>query len=138
MSARSRNAGKVPPPVPAATPVAASHHFAGPLPPRRVFLSRVRRAATYAFALVGVTLVSGMIGYHLLERLTWLDAFHQAAMLLSGMGPVVDMTSVWGKLFDGVYALFCGIILLASTGLLFAPVIHRLLHRFHIEDTRGR
>jgi hypothetical protein len=87
---------------------------------------------------VGVTLVSGMIGYHLLERLTWLDAFHQAAMLLSGMGPVVDMTSVWGKLFDGVYALFCGIILLASTGLLFAPVIHRLLHRFHIEDTRGR
>jgi len=78
--------------------------------------------------------VVGIIGYRLLEDLSWLDAFHQAAMLLSGMGPVVDMKTAAGKVFDGVYALFCGVILLASTGLLFAPVIHRLLHRFHIED----
>lgn len=109
-------------------------HFVGPLPPRKLFLLRFRRAATYALALVGVTLLIGMIGYRLLEDLPWLDAFHQSAMLLSGMGPVVNVKTTAGKLFDGIYALFCGVILLASTGLLFAPVIHRILHRFHIED----
>ena len=104
------------------------------LAPRALFYTRVRRAAIYAFALIGLTLGMGMVGYHLLASLSWLDAFHQAAMLLSGQGPVAQMDSVAGKLFDGVYALFCGVILLAATGLLFAPVLHRLLHRFHIED----
>jgi len=105
------------------------------LSPPHVFYTRIRRAATYAFALVIATLLTGIIGFHTIEQLPWLDAFHQAAMLLSGMGPVVEMKSSAGKIFDGIYALFCGVILLASTGLLFAPVIHRILHRFHIEDT---
>src|SRR4051794_35600515 len=124
----------------AAAKPAAAHapdlRFAAVLTPRDVFLSRVRRAVTYAFALVLVTLAVGMVGYHELEDISWLDSFHQSALLLSGMGPVVEMTSVAGKLFDGVYALFCGIILLGATGLLFAPVFHRILHRFHIEDSR--
>jgi hypothetical protein len=119
------------PPVPG-----PGRHYAMALASRDIFLSRFRRAATYAFTLVAITLGIGMIGYRLLEHLSWLDAFHQAALLLSGMGPVVDIKSTAGKLFDGIYALFCGVILLASTGLLFAPVIHRLLHRFHIEDAR--
>ena len=110
---------------------------AGGLAPRSIFLTRVRRAAGYAFALVAVTLGIGMIGYRVFENLSWLDAFHQAAMLLSGMGPVADVKSTAGKIFDGIYALFCGVVLLASTGLLFAPVIHRVLHRFHLEDARG-
>ena len=113
-------------------------HAAIGLATQRVFLTRVRRAAGYAFALVGVTLAIGMGGYHLLEHMPWLDAFHQAAMLLSGMGPVIEIRSPAGKLFDGIYALFCGVVLLASTGLLFAPVLHRILHRFHIEDVRER
>ncbi|HEV2221059.1 MAG TPA: hypothetical protein VGV08_10940 [Casimicrobiaceae bacterium] len=112
--------------------------FAPALPPRKQFISRVRRAAKYAFSLVVATLAIGMVGYHALEGLSWLDAFHQAAMLLSGMGPVVDVKTTAGKVFDGVYALFCGVILLAATGLMFAPVLHRLLHRFHIEDAAGR
>ena len=116
--------------------MSAPRDFAGKLPPRDIFLSRVRRAGTYAFTLVAVTLAVGMVGYHELEDISWLDSFHQSALLLSGMGPVVEMTSVAGKVFDGIYALFCGIILLAATGLLFAPVLHRFLHRFHIEDTR--
>jgi hypothetical protein len=103
---------------------------------RAVFLHRFGRAATYAFALVAITLAIGIVGYHALEQMSWLDAFHQSALLLSGMGPVVDIRSTAGKVFDGLYALFCGVILLAATGLLFAPVIHRLLHRFHIEDAR--
>jgi hypothetical protein len=117
-------------------PVMPARHFAAALAPRDIFLSRFRRTAAYALTLVGITLLIGMIGYRLLEHLSWLDAFHQSALLLSGMGPVVDIKSTAGKLFDGIYALFCGVILLASTGLLFAPVIHRLLHRFHIEDAR--
>jgi hypothetical protein len=115
---------------------ASDFRFAATLSPRDVFLSRVRRAGTYALALVVVTLAIGMVGYHELEDISWLDSFHQSALLLSGMGPVVEINSVAGKLFDGIYALFCGIILLAATGLLFAPVLHRILHRFHIEDSR--
>jgi hypothetical protein len=114
----------------------ASRPRAYELAPRTVFYSRFRRGAMYALALVGATLAIGMLGYRALEHMSWLDAFHQAAMLMSGMGPVVEIRSTAGKIFDGVYALFCGVILLASTGLLFAPVIHRILHKFHIEDLR--
>ena len=130
---RTRRARKA-----AKTAAAPASEFPIPatLSPRDVFLSRVRRTGTYALALVVATLAVGMIGYHELEAISWLDAFHQSALLLSGMGPVLEMTSTAGKLFDGIYALFCGIILLAATGLLFAPVLHRILHRFHIEDSR--
>ena len=124
----------------AATPPVepGTRHYYGRLSPRNVFLARIRRAALYALALVGATLGIGMLGYRSFEQMSWLDAFHQAALLLSGMGPVVEIKSTAGKLFDGIYALFCGVILLASTGLLFTPVLHRILHRFHIEDAHDR
>ena len=134
MAARGKPTSRTAAPI--ASPGRAA--FATTLAPRELFLSRVRRAVLYALTLVGATLVAGMIGYRLLEQMSWLDAFHQAAMLLSGMGPVVEVKSTAGKLFDGIYALFCGVILLASTGLLFAPVLHRILHRFHLEDARER
>ena len=79
-----------------------------------------------------------MVGYHLFEQMSWLDAFHQSALLLSGVGSAVEVRTDGGKIFDGIYALFCGVILLLATGLMFAPVIHRLLHRFHLEDTHDR
>jgi hypothetical protein len=134
MAARAKTARKEQAPVSNAPP----RLFGSALASRKLFLSRFRRVATYALALVAITLVVGMIGYRGFEHLSWLDAFHQAALLLSGMGPVVEIKSTAGKLFDGIYALFCGVILLASTALLFAPVIHRLLHRFHIEDAGER
>jgi hypothetical protein len=105
---------------------------------RRVFLSRFRRGAAYGIGLVVVTLVVGMVGYRVLEHMSWLDAFHQSALLLSGVGSTVDVKSTAGKVFDSVYALFCGVILLAATGLMLTPVLHRLLHRFHLEDVRER
>ena len=117
---------------------ATPRRFAETLAPSDVFYTRFRRGATYALALVCSTLAVGMIGYRAFEHMSWLDAFHQSALLLSGMGPVVDIKSIGGKIFDSVYALFCGVILLASTGLMFAPVIHRILHRFHIEDAADR
>jgi hypothetical protein len=123
---------------PAPAPASPERHRLGPLSSRRVFLTRVRRAATYAFGLIAATLLLGMVGYHALEDLSWLDAFHQASLLLSGMGPVVDVHTTAGKVFDSVYALFCGVVLLASTGLLFAPILHRILHRFHVEDSGDR
>ncbi|HET9670782.1 MAG TPA: hypothetical protein VFQ93_14335 [Casimicrobiaceae bacterium] len=109
-----------------------------PLASRDVFLRRVRRATSYALALVVATLVIGSVGYRVLEHMGWLDAFHQSALILSGVGSTVDVKSDGGKLFDAIYALFCGVILLAATGLMFTPVIHRLLHRFHLEDARDR
>ena len=109
-----------------------------PLASRDVFLHRVRRATSYALALVVATLAIGTTGYRVLEHMSWLDAFHQSALILSGVGSTIDMKSDAGKLFDAIYALFCGVILLAATGLMFTPVIHRLLHRFHIEDARER
>ena len=113
-------------------------HKGSPLASRKKFRARVLGAAMVSLTFVAVTLGVGMVGFHWIENLSWLDAFHQAAMLLSGMGPVVNVTTTAGKLFDGFYAIFCGIALLGVTGILFAPVIHRVLHRFHLEDAEER
>ena len=75
----------------------------------------------------------GMLGYHYLEQLSWLDSFLNASMILGGMGPVDALKTDAGKFFAGCYALFSGLIFLVVAGLLFSPAIHRLLHRFHFE-----
>ena len=108
-----------------------------PLSTSNTFYGRVRRAMALSGSLIGGTLLIGTIGYHLVDDFAWLDAFHQSALLLSGMGPVKENASVAGKIFDSLYALFCGVILLGATGIMFTPVIHRILHRFHIEDARA-
>ena len=79
--------------------------------------------------LIAVSLLVGMAGYHLLEGLSWIDAFLNAAMLLGGMGPVNAPASYGGKLFAGLYALYCGLVVIVVAGVLLAPVAHRLLHR---------
>lgn len=84
-------------------------------------------------ALIGFSLLLGMLGYHAFENLSWLDAFVNAAMLLGGMGPVDTLHTTAGKIFAGIYALYCGFTVLAVAGIVFAPVIHRALHRFHLE-----
>ena len=109
-----------------------------PLAPQRIFLSRVVRAAGLSLALVAATLAAGVIGYHCIAELSWLHAFHQASLLLSGMGPVATDLNPAGRIFESIYALFCGIVLLGASGVLFMPVIHRLLHRFHLENAHDR
>jgi hypothetical protein len=81
--------------------------------------------------IIAVSLLVGMAGYHLLEHLGWVDAFLNASMLLGGMGPVDAPKSSGGKLFAGLYALYCGLAVLAVAGIVLAPVVHRFLHRFH-------
>ena len=74
-----------------------------------------------------------MLGYHILEGLSWMDAFLNASMLLGGMGPVNPPVTFGGKLFAGVYALYCGLAVILVAGVILTPIAHRILHRFHME-----
>jgi hypothetical protein len=107
------------------------------LGPHRRFLSRVVSGAKVAAYLLAATLTCGVLGYHFIAHLSWLISFHQASLLLSGMGPVVTDLSDPGRMFESLYSLFCGVMLLGSTGILFTPFIHRMLHAFHVEDSAG-
>lgn len=110
-------------------------HHNQPLLPRRVFYRRVVRNLLIGGAFISVSLLGGMLGYHHLEKMSWLDAFLNAAMILAGMGPVGTLQTDAGKLFAGCYALYSGLALVAAVGIIFSPVIHRVLHKFHLEDT---
>ena len=83
--------------------------------------------------MIGLSLWAGMAGYHFYEGLPWLDAFLNASMIPSGMGPLAQPQTVNGKLFTGMYALYSGFVVIVASGIIFAPVIHRTLHRFHVE-----
>lgn len=111
-------------------------HHTKPLLPRRTFYQRVARNFILGAAVILTSLGSGMFGYHHLEKMPWVDAFLNASMILSGMGPVGTLQTDAGKIFAGCYALFSGLALVAALGIIFAPVVHRFLHKFHLEDTR--
>lgn len=99
------------------------------------FLRRMLTSLALGVAVVGGSLVFGMAGYHFYEGLGAVDSFLNASMILSGMGPVDKMQSDGGKIFAGLYALYSGLAVLVTAGLLFAPMIHRLLHRFHADES---
>jgi hypothetical protein len=103
-----------------------------PLLSRRKFLIRQLRYAVAALGLVIVSLAIGMLGYHFLGHLRWVDAFLNASMILTGMGPVNPLDTDAAKIFAGCYALFSGLVFLVSAGVLFAPLVHRIVHRFHL------
>jgi hypothetical protein len=101
-----------------------------PLPLARFVLRMLAHGGAVA-ALAAVSLAIGMAGYVGFEHLSWLDAFLNAAMLLGGMGPIHDPESAGGKLFAGLYALYCGLVVIVSMGVLLTPVLHRAMHLFH-------
>jgi len=105
-----------------------------PLLPPAAFIARLARYAAVAAVIVLVSLGLGVAGYHYLARLPWVDALLNAAMILGGMGPVDPMATVAAKLFASAYALFSGVVFIATMGVLLAPVLHRILHHFHIEN----
>ena len=106
------------------------HRRAPPLSRQR-FLRRLANHLAAAVILILGSLLIGMAGYEYFEGLAWRDAFLNAAMLLGGMGPVETPQTPGGKLFAGLYALYAGLAFLIVAGILFAPGVHRLLHRFH-------
>ena len=103
--------------------------------PLGAFSLRFLKYLGFSLSLLAVSLGVGMWGYHGFEGLPWLDAFLNASMILGGMGPVDVLKTEGGKTFAGFYALFSGIVVLAVAGILFSPVVHRLLHKFHFEDS---
>jgi hypothetical protein len=105
-----------------------------PLASRWVFAGRLTASIAAAGVLIGISLFGGMAGYHYFEGMNWIDAFVNASMILSGMGPVSPLQSDSGKIFAGCYALYSGLTLIVATGLIIAPVLHRVFHRFHIDD----
>lgn len=108
------------------------HHRQSLLPVGQFTVRMVRHVAI-SCGLIAAALAVGAAGYHFLEGLAWIDAVLNASMLLGGMGPVDPLRTPAGKLFASAYALFSGIFVLAVAGLLFAPVLHRMLHAFHLE-----
>jgi hypothetical protein len=102
---------------------------------RKVFVHRLTRHAVASLATVAISLAVGSAGYMHFEQMKPIDAFINASMILSGMGPVSTLTTTGGKLFASFYAIASGLLLFAVAGLMLAPVYHRILHRFHVEDT---
>jgi len=98
------------------------------------FLHRLMGHLAIAFGLLVVSLAIGMIGYVVLENLSWIDAFLNSAMLLGGMGPVNPPQTTSGKLFAGLYALYAGLVFIVTAALVFTPILHRLMHHFHWDE----
>ena len=109
-------------------------HRRTPLLSRAAFARRLLVFAGLAGALLAASLALGAAGYHWLGPLPWLDALLNAAMILTGMGPVDHLDTVSGKLFATGYALYSGVAFLTTAAMLFAPVVHRFFHRLHLED----
>ena len=109
-----------------------------PLAPPEIYHRRIVTYFSAALALIGVSLGLGVLGYHAIAGLPWLDALVNASMILAGMGPVDPVTSTGGKWFASGYAIFSGITFLTSVSVMLAPIAHRTLHRFHLEMDDGQ
>ena len=104
--------------------------------PRHLFIRRLAKFALFSLGLVILSLIIGLIGYHTFEGYSWVDSFLNAAMLMGGMGPVGILSSDGGKIFAGIFALYCGFIELVAIGIFAAPIFHRFLHHFHLESEK--
>ena len=109
-------------------------HKKKPLLSRQLFYRRVFLHASFSFLAIALALGIGVLGYHLLGHLDWVDSVLNAAMILGGMGPVNSLDSDAAKLFSSGYALFSGLFFIGIAALLVAPFAHRLLHTLHMDD----
>lgn len=108
-------------------------HRKQPLASRSDFTKRMLRFGALAAEILLFSLGIGVLGYHLFEGLPWLDSLLNASMLLGGMGPIAPLNTTAGKLFASFYALFAGLIILVAAGVMVTPILHRILHHFHLE-----
>lgn len=102
--------------------------------PKRDFKTRVALHVGIALGIITLALGIGVMGYHFIAGLEWLDALLDASMILGGMGPVNELHSDGAKLFASFYALFSGLAFIGIMGIVLAPFAHRILHRFHLEE----
>jgi hypothetical protein len=109
-------------------------HKSKPLISRQQFALRLAAHIAVAFGVVIIALGIGVLGYHYLESLSWIDSLENAAMILGGMGPISTLYTDAGKIFAACYALFSGLIFMVVFGIIAAPALHRLIHRFHLDD----
>ena len=109
-------------------------HQREPLLSKELFTRRMFRHLGIAGSIIGGSLAIGVLGYHFCEQLDWLDSLLNASMILSGMGPVNPIQHTAGKWFASCYALFSGVAFITTVGVLFAPLAHRFLHKFHLES----
>ena len=114
-------------------PKRSLEHSSQPVISRRRFIRRMLIVIWLALTFIG--LVVGVAGYAKFEGMSLVDAYVNAAMILSGMGPMGELKTTAGKIFAGTYAIFSGLIIIIATGFLLAPIFHRVLHRFHVEST---
>ena len=109
-----------------------------PLIPRAVFLRRLAVHGGYVVALLTFSLILGTAGFHYLAGQAPIDGFLNSAMLLGGMGPVGEIHFTVGKLFASFYSLYAGLVFIGGSTILLAPVLHRFMHRFHLEEEEQR
>jgi hypothetical protein len=118
----------------------ASRHFSfehknKPLLSRQDFYRRQLLFILFAIFLLTISLGIGMVGYRLSTGMHWIDAFYNASMILTGMGPVDAMDTTGAKIFAGTYALFSGVVFLSTIAVMLSPIVHRFLHVLHIDET---
>ena len=111
-------------------------HRLSPLLPLPEFRVRLAKMAALGFALIAASLALGMLGYHYIAEQSWTDSYLNAAMILSGMGPIGELKSSGAKIFAGTYALYSGLALILIAGIILSPVVHRFLHKFHLEPDK--
>src|SRR5436309_6146459 len=104
------------------------------LAPRSVFFKRVAVSFLIGFGMIGFALAIGIIGYHTLAGFGWIDSLLEASMILGGMGPVNPLANDAAKIFASLYALFSGLVFIGVMGIVLAPIVHRMLHKFHLAD----
>src|SRR5258705_9556023 len=109
-------------------------HRKQPLAPIGAFYQRILKNILIALTIMSVCLVIGVAGYHYWGEASWIDSVHNASMILSGMGAMVEIKSYSGKIFSSAYALFSGVIFITNVGVILAPAIHRIFHRLHLEE----
>lgn len=102
--------------------------------PLKHFVFRLGRYGIFAFGLIVFSVLLGTFGYHYIAQLNWMDSFHMSCMILTGMGPVNEITTTSGKVFSSLYALYSGIAFLSILAVFFSPLVHRLLHILHVEN----
>jgi hypothetical protein len=104
------------------------------LAPRSVFIKRLLVAELFALGLIAVALMIGIAGYHFIAGFGWIDSLLEASMILGGMGPIKELPNDTAKVFASIYALFSGLVFIGLMGIVLGPVVHRIMHKFHVDE----